>query len=78
MHNNSRTVKKRLKIQFDPVKCGGSEKESIFNLEVIWVRVISMVEKNYSDFSYSLLAFAHTVESKKGTKIRWSTRCYGK
>ena len=30
------------------------------------------VRENYSDFSYSLLTFAHTVEYKKSTKIRWS------
>ena len=71
MYNNSHAVKKRLKIQFDPVKCGGSKKESIFNLEVICLRVIPKVEKNYSNFSYFLLTFVHTVEFKKSTKIRW-------
>ena len=57
------------------MKCGGSEKESLSQFSTLGSDLgLSYfdVRENYSDFSYSLLAFAHTVESKKGTKIRWS------
>ena len=38
--------------------------------EVTWTSYFD-VRENHSDFSYFLLAFAHAVKSKKGTKIRW-------